>query len=37
MVETTDFLILGGEIRVKEFFPGKKTANHRAEGSAVVK
>lgn len=37
MVETTNFLILGGEMRVKEFFPGKKNANHRAVGSAVVK
>ena len=35
-VETTHFLISRGEMRVKEVFPGKKTANHRAEGRAVV-
>lgn len=36
MVETTYFLILGGEMRVKEILPAKNTANHRAEGRAVV-
>ena len=29
-------LNLGGEKRVKEIFPGKKTSTQRAEGSAVV-